>query len=71
MSTTDDLSFPLGKILTYNRNFNFINSERGTGKTYTLQKWLVRQFLEKQRQSVYITQFKNELEEIEIGRAHV
>lgn len=64
MSTVDDLYFPLGKILTYNRNFNFINSERGTGKTYTLQKWLVRQFLEKQRQSVYITQFKNELEEI-------
>lgn len=53
-------------ILTYNKNFNFINSKRGSGKTYTLEKWLIKQFLEKGRECVYMTQFAKELDEIGI-----
>lgn len=58
--------YDVGKILTYNRNFNFINSKRGTGKTYTFQKWFIKEFLEKGKQLIYLVKFKNELEEVGI-----
>ena len=61
-----DMYWNLNEILTYDKNFNFINSKRGSGKTYTLQKWLIKQFIKKQRETVYITQFISELDDIGI-----
>lgn len=61
-----EMYWNLNEILTYDKNFNFINSKRGSGKTYTLQKWLIKQFIKKQRETVYITQFISELDDIGI-----
>lgn len=42
-------------ILPYQRPFNFITGIRGMGKTYSTQKWLLKQALTKGRETGYIT----------------
>lgn len=61
---SDNKYWNLSYILTFNRNFNFINSKRGTGKTYTLMKWLIKEYLKKNKQCIYITRTQDELEDI-------
>lgn len=56
-------------IISFNKNFNFINSKRGTGKTYTLQKWLIKEFLKKGKESIYITEHIKELDDIGVKDA--
>lgn len=50
------------KILPYQRRFNFINGERSIGKTYTTQKFLIKQALEKDREFSYIVRTQKEKE---------
>lgn len=50
------------KILPYQRRFNFINGERSIGKTYTTQKFLIKQGLEKDREFSYIVRTQKEKE---------
>lgn len=47
-------------ILPYQRPFNFVVGPRGVGKTYTTQKWLLKQAIEKGRECAYITRTVNE-----------
>lgn len=50
----------IGEILAYQRNFNFINGERSSGKTYTTQKFVIKKCLEKNYQFVYIVRTQDE-----------
>lgn len=52
--------FDIGKVVSYNRNFNFINGLRSIGKTYTTLKYIIRKCVEKQVEFVYIVRTKNE-----------
>lgn len=51
----------LGLILTFNCLFNFIIGSRGVGKTYGCKKRVVKLFLEKGKQFVYLRRFESEL----------
>lgn len=55
--------FDLGKVLSYNCLFNFIIGARGYGKTYGAKKRVVKLFLEKGYQFVYLRRYQDELEE--------
>lgn len=46
--------------LPYQRNFNFINSERSIGKTYTTQGFMVERALNKGERFVYIVRTQHE-----------
>lgn len=59
----------IGKILPYQRTFNFINGPRSIGKTYTTFKFLISQALEKNRQFVYIMRTQIEKKENGLGLA--
>lgn len=50
----------INKILPYQRIYNFINGPRSIGKTYTLLKWCIKQFLKKGHQFVYICRTQDE-----------
>lgn len=48
------------KILPYQRNFNFINSERSTGKSYTTAGFTIDRFLKTQEQSMLLVRTVDE-----------
>lgn len=48
-----------GRILPYQRTFNFINGPRSIGKTYSLLKWLIKQAL-KGKEFVYVVRTQDE-----------
>lgn len=50
----------IGKILPYQRKFNFINGPREIGKTYTTLKWLIKQALEKDQTFIYLCRTQKE-----------
>lgn len=50
----------LGYVLSKQRNFNFINALRKIGKTYTLQKFLLKQAITKGLQFVFICRTQKE-----------
>lgn len=54
--------YDLGKILPFQRLFNFINGPRSIGKTYTTLKWLIKKAIEG-KQFGYIVQTRDELKE--------
>lgn len=51
----------INEILPYQRNFNLINGSRSIGKTYTLQKWLIKKCYDNNKQFIYLVRTKNEL----------
>lgn len=53
--------YDLTKILSYNAFMNFLVGERGVGKTYSLSKFSIKQFLNKGEEFVYIRRFKSDL----------
>lgn len=55
--------YDIGKTLSYNCLFNFVIGGRGTGKTYGAKKRVIKQFLEKGHQFVYLRRYKDELDE--------
>lgn len=52
-----------GLTLSYNCLFNFIVGNRGSGKTYGAKKRVIKRFIEKGEQFVYLRRFDSELEE--------
>lgn len=58
----NEMYYDLGKILPFQRLFNFINGPRGIGKTYTLLKWLIKKATEG-KQFGYIVQTRDEIKE--------
>ena len=52
----------LSKILSYNALLNFIIASRGTGKTYGTTKFVVKKFIEKGEEFIYLRRYKSELQ---------
>lgn len=52
----------LSKILSFNALLNFIIASRGIGKSYGTTKFVIKKFLEKQEEFVYIRRYKSELQ---------
>lgn len=59
----------IGQILPYQRHWNFINGPREIGKTYTTQKWLLKQAFEKHKEFIYICRTQEEKKNGVLGRA--
>lgn len=59
----------LNKILPYQRNFNFINGERSTGKSYTIMKFVIKKCLQKGYEFAYIVRTKNQKKSGALGDA--
>lgn len=48
-------------ILTKDRVMNMTLGTRGIGKTYSIKRWAIKNFLKKGKQFLYLTRFKNDL----------
>lgn len=55
--------YDINKTLTYNCLFNFIIGARGCGKTYGAKKRVIKLFLDKGYQFVYLRRYSEEIEE--------
>lgn len=55
--------YDITKVLSYNAFLNFLIGERGVGKTYSLTKFFIKQFINKGYQFAYIRRFKSELKD--------
>ena len=53
--------YDYNKILSYNAFINFLIGERGVGKTYGASKFVIKQFINKGEEFVYIRRYKSEL----------
>lgn len=53
------------KMLSYNQYLNFIIGGRGIGKTFALKKYLLKRFIEKGHQFIYLRRNKSELDRID------
>lgn len=49
------------RIISYNAFLNILIGSRGVGKTYGASKYVVKEFLKKKKQFVYIRRYKTEL----------
>lgn len=54
--------YDYSKILSYNSFINFLIGERGCGKTYGASKFVIKQFINKGEEFVYIRRFKTDLQ---------
>ena len=52
----------LSKIISYNSVLNFICAERGCGKTFGATEFVIRQFINKKDEFVYVRRYKSELQ---------
>ena len=48
----------INEIMSYQRNFNFINGARSIGKTYTTLKYCYRRAIERGEEFVYLVRTK-------------
>ena len=53
--------YDLSKALSYGAYLNFLCGERGCGKTYSITKFVVKQFINKGYEFVYIRRYKSDL----------
>lgn len=53
------------KMLSYNQYLNFIIGGRGIGKTFAIKKYLLKRFIEKGHQFIYLRRNKSELDRID------
>ena len=53
--------YDLSKVLSYGAFFNFLLGERGVGKTYSVTKFVTKQFINKGYEFAYIRRYKTEL----------
>lgn len=51
----------INNVLSRQRLFNFINGPRSIGKTYTLQKWLIKQAIQKRKCTIFVYRTHYEL----------
>lgn len=69
MNVYDGIHWNIYDILPYQRNFNFINSRRNSGKTYTTLFYLLNEAIEKNKEFVYIVRTKSEKDKYALKRA--
>ena len=55
--------YDITKVLSYNAFLNFLIGERGCGKTYSLTKFFIKQFINKGYQFAYVRRFKSEIKD--------
>lgn len=63
MNFEDDIHYKLDKVLSYNAYLNFLIGERGVGKTFSVTKFVINDFIKHNNQFFYIRRFKKELAE--------
>lgn len=56
--------YNVNKILTYNALLNFIIGERGVGKTFGFKEFVVKDFIRKGNEFVYLRRYSTELDTI-------
>lgn len=54
--------YDLSKCLSYGAFLNFLIGERGVGKTYSLTKFVIKEFIKKGHEFAYIRRYKTELQ---------
>lgn len=52
------------KLLSHNKNFNFVIGNRGGGKTYNFKLWCIRDFLKNGKEFVWVRRYKSELKTV-------
>ena len=57
----NDFYYNYDRIVSYNALLNLLIGERGVGKTYGASKLVVKDFLKRKRQFVYLRRYKTEL----------
>lgn len=62
-----NMYFDVNRIMSRQRLFNFVLGARGCGKTYGCKKHVIRNFLKKREQFVYIRRYDTELPAAEIA----
>lgn len=63
---SDGIHWNINEILPYQRNFNFINSVRDYGKTYSCFGYFFEQFFKKGREFVYFVRKAKDLKEANV-----
>lgn len=56
--------YSLNRVLSYNATLNFLVRERGCGKTYSVLKYMVNQYIKKGQQFVYLRRYKSDLKKV-------
>lgn len=51
------------RILSFNRLFNFVVGNRGSGKTYSAKKLAINKFLKKKKKFIYLRRYKTEFDD--------
>lgn len=54
--------YDLSKILSYNKLFNYIVGEKGVGKTYAMQKYVLKRAIEKGESFLWLRRYRTELD---------
>lgn len=52
------------KILSHDKLFNFVITERALGKTYGCKKWAIDDWLKKKKRTVWVMRYKTEIDDI-------
>ena len=63
--TTKEKWYNPQKMLSYNQYLNFVIGGRGIGKTFAIKKYLLKRFIEKGHQFIYLRRNKSELDRID------
>lgn len=61
----ESLYYSPSKLLSYNRVLNFVIGARGVGKTYGWTEHVIKRFLNKGEQFIYLRRYKTELQDID------
>lgn len=60
--------YDINKTLSYNRLFNFVVGMRGVGKTYSAKMRVIKNYLERKKQFVYLRRYEKELMKSEVEK---
>lgn len=52
-----------GRLLSYNKLFNFVIGNRGGGKTYNAIKWCINDFKKNKKEFVWVRRYKTEFKD--------
>ena len=64
MSNEKDMWYSPNRLLSHNAFLNICLSPRGNGKTYSAKDKMIKNWLKKRKQSVYLRRYKTELEDM-------
>lgn len=56
--------YSLDKVISYNIPVNVIITERGYGKSFSVKKYVIDQYLKKHNSFIYIRRYENELKSV-------